>query len=275
LPVDSLLGVKYLLSQYEIKGYKQTNIENVYENPYTLPLAFTFNSNTLQLRDFENNPFAYTNAFYSYLMGRRVEIYKPLTEIEKEINDSKNITYRFTYEGDNPIYANLVWTYESKINLDINGINSHSYSCWLSPTVIYLNSKGANDYYLALSAEKDIEFKDEQFYYVDLEVMKNISTYLNERKADYLYENGHLEISCNAMRGDKLFLPIINSDGWQIKLNGKKIRANFDSEFIIIELEEGNNELIMDYQIPGLNLGSCLTIVGLALLLNELRKKSG
>ena len=128
---------------------------------------------------------------------------------------------------------------------------------------------------MALSAEKDIEFKDEQFYYVDLEVMKNISTYLNERKADYLYENGHLEISCNAMRGDKLFLPIINSDGWQIKLNGKKIRANFDSEFIIIELEEGNNELIMDYQIPGLNLGSCLTIVGLALLLNELRKKSG
>ena len=56
LGADSILGVKYVLSSYDIPGLKKLeNIEpgngkSVYYNPYALPVAFTYeSSNMLQM----------------------------------------------------------------------------------------------------------------------------------------------------------------------------------------------------------------------------------
>lgn len=53
LGADSILGVKYVLSSYDIPGLKKLeNIEpgngkSVYYNPYALPVAFTYESSNM------------------------------------------------------------------------------------------------------------------------------------------------------------------------------------------------------------------------------------
>ena len=71
LGADSIPGVKYLLSSYDIPGWEKIediepgNGKNVYYNPYALPMAFTYTS-SLQLPDAEEtDELLYQNQVYS------------------------------------------------------------------------------------------------------------------------------------------------------------------------------------------------------------------
>ena len=107
ISADSLLGVKYVLSPYDIKGlekveqYGKYNDKYVYLNKYALPLAFKYYSNNHA--SYNNNPFEYQNEVYSELIGEKCELFKKadyrISKNENEItfeieNTNKNyVTY--------------------------------------------------------------------------------------------------------------------------------------------------------------------------------------
>ena len=80
LGVDSLLGVKYILSSQTIPGLKvqnDTNPKIIYENPYAFPIAFCYN----QQREDANsgqNPFEYQNQLFCSMFGAEGKIYEKL-----------------------------------------------------------------------------------------------------------------------------------------------------------------------------------------------------
>ena len=81
---DSLLGVKYILSPYAINGLEPVeelenyNGKTVYENPYSLPLAFVYDSKESEAKTEDVNPFEYQNELFSELSGEPIKIYRRL-----------------------------------------------------------------------------------------------------------------------------------------------------------------------------------------------------
>lgn len=92
---DSLLGIKYVLSPYQINGLEKVeelgnfNNKYVYFNPYYLPMAFVYdsdNDNDNESITYNKNCFEYQNELYSKLINERVEVYKKLNYVTSEEN---------------------------------------------------------------------------------------------------------------------------------------------------------------------------------------------
>lgn len=98
LAVDSLLGLKYLMSDEAFDGYEYRfsgKEKDVYENLYALPLAYGVSEQALDFEDTsglepigdnyvtrylrEDNPFVFQNQLYSAILGRDVELYTPVS----------------------------------------------------------------------------------------------------------------------------------------------------------------------------------------------------
>lgn len=111
---DSLLGVKYILSPYAINGLEPVeelgsyNGKTVYENPYSLPMAFVYDSTESGAKTEYTNPFEYQNELFSELAGEQVEIYQKLNFERNENNNM--ITYVVEVpDGNYALYGNLLF----------------------------------------------------------------------------------------------------------------------------------------------------------------------
>ena len=61
-----------------------------------------------------------------------------------------------------------------------------------------------------------------------------------------------------------LFLPIVYQDGWTLEVDGKPaelLRA--DSGFMAFYLTKGEHDYCIRYEIPGMKVGACITILSL------------
>ena len=80
----------------------------------------------------------------------------------------------------------------------------------------------------------------------------NLKAYLENRKVDYkLAKNEIILPSITAEKGQYLYLNYVNLDGYEVKVNGKKTEfIENDLDFMIIELEEGENIVTVKYKSP-------------------------
>ena len=90
--------------------------------------------------------------------------------------------------------------------------------------------------------------------YIPLEKMNSL---IKENQNKVTIENTHhsLKIKATANKDQSLFLPINYLNGYQCLVNGKetKIDLVFDN-FVSIDLEEGENEIVLTYTTPYLKL---------------------
>ncbi len=142
IPSVSLLGVKYILSEYAINGLElveelgESNGKAVYYNPYTLPMAFVYQEYS-ELSDTDTgdlNPFEYQNLLYSQLLGEEVVLYIPLTVSEEDADNVRIYTIELP-EGSYAVYGNIVWSSYMNAYLAINNSLYIGYSRWTSPSV--------------------------------------------------------------------------------------------------------------------------------------------
>ena len=282
LGIDSLLGVKYVLTDVPVNGLAKIDSvtgfdgKDVYRNPYALPMAFQFTANAFAADEAsDENPFVYQNELYSELLGEAVELYIPVEYSLSTSQNPENGEYTYTYrltlpEGNYAIYGNIPWEY-SKPNpmLNLNNRDHLVYACWLSPSVFYIPTDlGDADAAVTLSGTFSLVENAERFYALDLDLLERAAKRLQSRPADLAdIQNGHIMISTKAAAGDRLFLSVPYNRGWDIRLNGEKIKPELYADlFYTFPLQAGENLLEMRYSIPGLSLGILLSLLGLALM---------
>ena len=270
---DTLLGVKYVLSGYPIDGLElvsNTGIYNgkrVYQNPFCLPLAFSYPGSKMN-SDTAENHFEYQNLLYSQLTGDDVDIYSPLDY--RCIEDKNGYTYQVSVpEGNYAVYGNLVWGNETNALLKVNGIYETAYAQWLSPSVFYIPTKNdENEITVQLYSKEHLSVKDVQFYVLDLNKLKEISQKVKQNSADTLkMENGYLSCKINGSSGENAYISVPYDEGWTILLNGKEIEPELFADCMIsIPLEEGTNEIEMTYHVAGIETGIILTLLSILVL---------
>ena len=277
LAADSLLGVKYVLSEYPIQGLIKrddlgsANGKNVYENPYALPMTFRFNGSVDDAEFDRTNPFEYQNSVYSKLLNRNIQLYKPIpydiVQQGDEITGESLKIEVYIPNGDYAIYGNIPWNSDINAQLNINNEIFTSYGKWLSPSVFYIPSTGSTASIELTSAQSyDIKYDEIQFYALDLNLLSEITTEFSSSVPENVQiSNGKIIIDIDqAQAGDSLFLSIPFDRGWMITNNDSAITAGtLDKCLNVIKLNAGHNHIVMKYSVPGQKVGIVVTILGI------------
>ncbi len=199
LGVDSLLGVKYILSEYPLNGLVEAACigagdgKKVYENPFCLPFAFTYEEKPEEGDGHssvdDQNPFEYQNMLYSQLAGETIELYQPLAYTRKEGEQGILVYSIQVPAGSWAVYGNIPWKKQMGAMVDVNYAYRMAYSGWLSPSVFYIPTENRGEGETAVvelsAVDRDgLEEGEEQFYALDLEVLEMVSDLARAREAE-------------------------------------------------------------------------------------------
>ena len=283
LPIESLLGVKYVLSPYPYENLTlreelgSGNGKMVYENPYYMPMAFKTDRIGDFTADYGNNAYLWQRDMFKYVFPGSGDV---LVSAEYDISDEgENFrTYSINIpEGQYALYGNIPWFSESDTpwwteegaRLDLNGRLGMSYSGINSMTNFYIPiSVGDSSAYVTLNSDILDRFHEPQFYLLDLDVLESTSAMARENAPkDLVVENGYLKCTVTGTGEDSLFTSVPYFKGWSIKRNGKEISpALAENCLIVIPLEAGNNEIEMIFHTPYMEHGIAISVLSLVVL---------
>lgn len=250
LPTDSLLGVKYLLTGGEdtdIRGLQEVKTtkvgkRRVYKNPYALPLAFTSSNKVTLTKD---NPFVFQNKIYQELAGSSNNIYRPIKFTQKVKKNS--VSYRLTIsKSKNPIYGNILWQQSEPAKLYVNNQYKTDYTKWLSPSVFNVTPQNKVNNQVELRYISNLSQLKAQFYQLDLMALREVTNQIKQNSdvSQSSIQNGKMSFTVNAPKDENLYLTIPYDNAWQIKDNGKRIKARtWLGHLMLIKLSKGKHEL--------------------------------
>ena len=279
LGADSLLGVKYILSDYPVRGLKSVNqlknggTKKVFFNKFAFPMAFVFNRNIKESYNKNNveklNPFEYQNRLFNILYESEANIYKPMKFSSRV--QGKDVEYTVSVpQGNHGLYGNFPWRKDMDAIVYKNNMKLTSYSRWLSPSVFYIPSNSKErTLNIKVKTKNGVDIKEAQFYALDLDLLKHISRVVSSRQVpDLKIDKTNISCTADGNQGDYLFLSVPYHKGWTITNNGKKVLPELlDNCLMLLPLEKGLNRIQMYYRIPYLTEGCVLTLIGFLCLL--------
>ncbi|MBT1175644.1 YfhO family protein [Bifidobacterium sp. LC6] len=283
LGADSLLGVKYVLSQYPIEGLEQLDIPKadgkaVYRNPYALPLAFYGNDAPTEEMSAENE-FEYQNALFSQLMGEKTELYVPVASARSQEN-GKTIYALSGYDASSPLYG-VVHNVPAASTITMADGTVRKYSQWLAPGVVFIPHHG-NTTTLTLSMDGGGEVPQQDgalFYALDLQELHRFSSRLTSKTPTInSFNDGYVRLTAEGEGSRNEVITTIPYDAeWIITVNGKQVQPHVVAgAFVGIPLEDGRNDITMQYHIRGAVPGAVITLLSIitACLLLVVRRRA-
>ncbi len=274
LGADSLMGVKYVLSPYDIKGLTKisendSNGKSVYLNSYAFPVTFVYKETDYVAKE-ATNPFEYQNELYKQLFGIKEELYYPIeydivhddnncgAKIQVHIPDASNIV----------VYGNIPWNDQADSSIYINDEFVTQYACWLSPTVFYIPYSVGQECKVDVQSNADnFNWGSVQFYALNLDVLSKCADIANAGKTDNVsVSNGHVSLCVDAEENNRLFISIPSDEDWDITVNDGEAETELIGDCLYsIKLTQGTNDITMTYHIHYLKLGIVITALTLIL----------
>ena len=270
LGADSLLGVKYLLSEKDYDGYtlrtdlNTYNQKSVYENSYALPLAFSVNEKILDVNAEGKNPFEYLNEIYSGILGEKIAIYTRYENIDKSVAENSSL-YAVPKSENNLILYARVSDYNNGVDckISIDAAEEKSYQGgWMNHNVIVIGNMGTEHSLTVNRNDLDIEF-----YALDLRQMQAVSDKIGETSVSKLVINkSSVSFVANA---DKVMLTIPFDECWEVTVNGKAVTPEKGADaFMVIPLNEGEeSQVVMKYHTKGVAVGIAVSVLSLLIII--------
>lgn len=126
--------------------------------------------------------------------------------------------------------------------------------------------KNQQGLYAFLRGEELVDFTGEKF--VTPTSATELSHYLWDKAADVTVSAGKITATVTAEGNESLLLNFVAVKGYTVTVNGKKAElVDNDLKFLLVDLEEGENEVVFTYNSPYVKYIAVGGIVGLAGLL--------
>lgn len=283
---DLITANKYIISYQELPDnlYKLVNENNgvyYYESKYSLSFAIPYFGDTYN--SYGTSIFNYQNKIYQKLFNKKdniIEISKPSFEYKNIDVTDENFYYptaeessiRFTTEVKelSNLYINLDIEYGNVYAILVNGVaiknptltNRHNKTFPISDQTTILLGQFENE-------TIEISLKTEGVIINDYELgLLSTNKFINlvednKENISVSTKMSTMKISYNNIDNNKsLLIPINYSDGFIITNNNKEISytSNFNN-YISVDLEEGNNYIVIKYRPKYFDLGLYLTII--------------
>ena len=275
LAADSLLGVKYFLSDTQYDGYTKLdeltvyNDQNVYYNDLALPLAFTASSAMTKIHATED-PFAYLNNIYSGLIGEKTDLFKPVVISSQPAEAENTLCFSTDKKTGSLLYLRIP---EANMNASIymdGEFVSNYRKGWMNHNVIVLGNM-EQEHTIEIW-NTTIEPEVVQFYSFDMdkfqrtvEMVKNASNVQN-----IALQNSRIEISTSG-QAENVLITIPYDASWKVRVNGEIVQPQKAADaFMLIPLQENaqENTIVMEYKVKGRTLGLCTTGVSLLIFVS-------
>ena len=297
--VSSLFDIKYYISYFSDMSDYYEHIDNyhsydIYQNNNALPLAFELkNLYNIDSSVFSSDPYENINSVYCDISeyGKENPIFEKVDyqlisfSYSPEANTNViNITFNSPKEGHYWLYIDSV--YDQYDNYTLLTKNARNLTFYLDGqlggsigehdrrfcTDIGLLSK-ETEHSLTIDVDTSIGANIYLYYFND-ENLKNICSSVNgfnvtENTTKGIQLTGYMDNS------GELFISLPYEKGYIIRVNGQiKQYASYRDTFLLLNLEEGQNDILITYIPNGLVLGTILSIISIILTLSYMHISS-
>lgn len=273
LASDSLLSVKYVLGEPEVPGLDKADDlgEGIWRNPYCVaPALVVDRGRTADFKDYKDDPFAYQNALFSQLLGRKVTLYNKVEVDTKRDRTHDRYVYTIPQQPENTLtYLSVAtdgWAH-GKLYCGKQFLTEYAY--WLTPQAVLLpqektTAKDTTVYYEYISGENKIG--KAYCYSLDLNALASAAEELNAKQPNEFHfgTTATSALVVEAEKDQQLFLSIPADRSTLVKVNGRNVEPDrFADCLMLIPLDEGENKVQVTYRVPGLKAGAVLSAVTL------------
>ena len=290
---QKLMGIKYIVSQENIPGYKEIK-ENIYENSEVYPVAYV-TSQYLSEEDYNTLEFPYNQTVFldfavvknrSSCAGWKEQLQSKIQEVDigfqyKEIDSRQSVTKEFTIpkaqKGDLFLIQFDVENKDTSkdVSVDVEGIRNKL----TEKNHIYYNENETFTYAVTLEeGQTQIQIKFGRGTYE----IKNLKSYIwknhaEESKNQTLCQSKFL-LDKRVTKGNKisgkierkeagmLITSIPFDENFTIYIDGKEtVPEKVNTSFLGVNVENGIHDIEMIYHSPGLKAGKMVSVFGLLL----------
>jgi len=304
--VDSLLGVKYLLSEKDMtaaKGYELlATVEEigVYRNPNAMPIAMLSGEAVGSVDMAQKDYFALHNAIWQSISGEEVPVLEkasytmtlenlfamPLGDgttryIRTDETQPAALRFEIPVTREAPLYYYFTSTERQDASIRINGVDNGLYfhdSRWdMTNAGIYAVGDVVTIEVVLLLDQ--IVIRDALFYYEDLTALSSHAAAVMEQSVEVIREaSSRLSGSFAAQKGQVLLFTIPYDTGWRLYVDGEKTDyAPVLDSLMAASVSEGQHTFALRY-VPrgagaGCGLSVCAVLAAALWLLADRRKK--
>ena len=291
---NSLFHVTQAVNVDELDSQTYTAVRSdgdytLYDANYKLPFAMSVNKNITR-QDFSGNWEDLHNIFYKALTNDTQDIVNGMSYTKKESSVIRE--YNVRADGKQAVYINIV---------DVNNRNTDANASWLISSMhIYVNGEAVlvptlgdvkntayfTDYnnnlvYLGTFENENFTIRveyDDPWYLKVSEVsfagldMDKMQSLVDKHADDYCetsYTSDSLTVKLNGSGVNNMALiPVVYSDNWNVKVNGKKVKAkSVCGLFTGVDIHAGENVIEMTFEPKGKKAGMLISLATLIMMI--------
>ena len=291
---NSLFHVTQAVNVNELDSQMYTALRSdgdytLYDANYKLPFAMSVNKNITR-QDFSGNWGDLHNIFYKALTNDTQDIVNGMSYTKKESSVIRE--YNVRADGKQAVYINIV---------DVNNRNTDANASWLISSMhIYVNGEAVlvptlgdvkntayfTDYnnnlvYLGTFENENFTIRveyDDPWYLKVSEVsfagldMDKMQSLVDKHADDYCetsYTSDSLTVKLNGSGVNNMALiPVVYSDNWNVKVNGKKVKAkSVCGLFTGVDIHAGENVIEMTFEPKGKKAGMLISLATLIMMI--------
>ena len=290
---NSLFHVTQAVNVNELDSQMYTAVRSdgdytLYDANYKLPFAMSVNKNITR-QDFSGN-WEDLHIFYKELTNDTQDIVNGMSYTKKESSVIRE--YNVRADGKQAVYINIV---------DVNNRNTDANASWLISSMhIYVNGEAVlvptlgdvkntayfTDYnnnlvYLGTFENENFTIRveyDDPWYLKVSEVsfagldMDKMQSLVDKHADDYCetsYTSDSLTVKLNGSGVNNMALiPVVYSDNWNVKVNGKKVKAkSVCGLFTGVDIHAGENVIEMTFEPKGKKAGMLISLATLIMMI--------
>ena len=275
---DCLLGVKYIVSQYDwmSRPYdldKKVGDYQIIKNPYALPLIFSGNP---EVRDISyedyTDPFAFQEKVAESMTDTDEKIFEKAAGVKRSESDG-GYSYDFTMDRDSMLEVYFTAPELQDAHLYVNGADYGSYFNTYRWNVVNIgNFKKGDKINIVLESEsgEQLNVTEALIYYENTSALKSFYDKISSDKCSLS------KITSSDLRGHYtsrngcIMFSIPYDQGWSINVDGNKLSRDrikeVAGELLSADVPAGSHDIELKFRSPGAEEGFTITCIFIFLL---------
>ena len=296
---DSLFGIQYNISdspidKYGFKDIYQKDNLTLYENQYSLPIAFAsqsvyndvkFNEHTLDnqasfLNQLANVDFDY----FSPIPYDKTENTNDLISVTSSSNEDAAIQYQIEVPENSQVYLSFTNLHfsndkQKKVDILVNGekkifTTDNAFSFF---NLGYTKEKKTFNIHVSFPGNSQVSFESPTFYRLDTQTLTEAIQKIKEQPVTVSTSKNKVFATYDVQQDTSIFFTIPYDKGWSAYQDGKKIEIKqAQTGFMKVDVPKGKGTITLSFIPNGFITGAICSFTSLLLfgIYNHKRKSS-
>ena len=296
---DSLFGIQYNISETPIDKYGFQDIYQkdnltLYENQYSLPIAFAsqsvyndvkFNEHTLDNQASFLNQLANVNFdYFSPIPYEKTENTDDLISVTSSSNEDAEIQYQIEVPENSQVYLSFTNLHfsndkQKKVDILVNGekktfTTDNVFSFF---NLGYTKEKKTFNINVSFPGNSQVSFESPTFYRLDTQTLTEAIQKIKEQSVTVSNSKNKVFATYDVKQDTSIFFTIPYDKGWSAYQDGKKIEIKqAQTGFMKVDVPKGKGTITLSFIPNGFVVGAICSFTSLLLfaVYNHRRKSS-